>query len=702
MKVSIKNDQSQKNASQLTFSVKPRVLRLLGDQLIRDANLAVFELVKNAYDADATTCSVILENPDAPATGRLEITDNGSGMDEAILRKAWMVIATDFRAEQRAQGWRTPRFHRFPLGEKGLGRLSVHKLGHFIRLITRVKGGEELIIDFDWDRLENAQDLNDAAVVLKKRQPITFPGNKHGTRLEITKLRETWARGELRRLHRAVNGLCSPFKGPTDFEVILSAPGRESWLGGLLTPDQVNKCAVYRVTGLMEDGIVDFDYEFIPPPGTTTQLSPRKEKVRSIPLEKREGRKSFPLDLSPHAIGIAEFEFWIFDREPGVLKAVTDDLKGLKDYLDENGGIRIYRDGIRVYDFGEPGNDWLNLDARRVNTPTSRTSNNQILGVLRLDATQSTDLREKSNREGFIENKAYEDFRHAIISVLTHIEAEKIKDQKRLREVLGRGTGQKVFTRLAELREVLSSKGVLGQVEPTLKKIESELQIYRDQLLHAAVPGLTMGIMLHGAEKLLEELREAATLRANPARIRELVDLLYRAMRPVTNLLKNPGVAKTSASNLIKEAIFSAELRLKRHDITLVNGLTLGCPDFRVQASKQMVVASINNLIDNSIHWLEIKDPPQKFIYIGTTTDLEEGPAIVVADNGPGFGNDTPEDLVEPFFSRRSGGMGLGLYIVNEVMRVHKGKLLFPDSGELELPIAHPGAIVALQIPTIQ
>ena len=77
-------------------------------------------------------------------------------MDEEVIRNAWMVIATDFRAAQRASNFHTPRFKRFPLGEKGLGRLSVHKLGKFIRLITRVKGGEELIVEFDWERLENA------------------------------------------------------------------------------------------------------------------------------------------------------------------------------------------------------------------------------------------------------------------------------------------------------------------------------------------------------------------------------------------------------------------------------------------------------------------------------------------------------------------------------------------------------------------
>lgn len=692
-------------SNNLVFRVKPRLLRLLGDQLIRDANVAVFELVKNAYDADATRCSVKLEHPDNPSKARIEIEDNGFGMDEEVIRNAWMVIATDFRAAQRASNFHTPRFKRFPLGEKGLGRLSVHKLGKFIRLITRVKDGEELIVEFDWDRLENAEDLREANVKLERREPETFPGSKHGTRLEVSRLREPWARGEVRSLHRAVNGLCSPFKGPTDFEVTLSTPGCEAWLEGMFTSDRANECAVYRIKGWFEGREALFDYEFRPPAELRNQLKSRKDKVLVSQLEKVEKgkRKGAPLNLSDHAIGKVEFEFWLFDRDSAVLKAVTDDLKGLKDYLDDNGGIRIYRDGIRVYDFGEPGNDWLNLDLRRVNIPTVRTSNNQILGALRLDATASTDLKEKSNREGFIESPAYAEFREAIKSLLTNVEAEKSKDQKRLKEVLGKGTGQKIFTKLSELRETLEDRGVLAEVEPKLKAVEKELEIYRDQLLHAAVPGLSIGIMLHGAEKILDELREAVRRGGEPTRIKELVDRLYRAMRPVTNLLKNPSVAKTTASVLIKEAIFSTELRLNRHGIRLWDGTKHGCSDFNVEGSKQMLVASITNLIDNAIHWLDVREPSKsssdKLLLISTTNDLEGGPAIVVADNGPGFGNDDPEDLTAPFFSRRNGGMGLGLYIVNEVMRVNKGKLEFPDPNELELPDEYDGAVVALQFP---
>lgn len=681
----------------LIFKVKPRLLTLLGDQLIRDANLAVFELVKNAYDADANNCSVRLEDLESPSEAQIIIRDNGCGMDKKIIQNAWMVIATDFRAEQRIQNYRTPKFHRLPLGEKGLGRLSIHKLGRSIKLITRMRGGDEFMLEFDWDRLENSKDLNSATVRLKRREPLTFPGKKHGTKLVVRRLRETWSRGQVRRLHRAVNSLCSPYKGPTDFRVTFSVPKNESWLEGLFTSEEATACALYHIHGTFENKTAYFNYNFIPPPETGKLLTKREETHIAVKLTKKEGRKDVDLDLSKHKIGQVEFEFWLFDRDTAVLKTVTDDIKGLKEYLDENGGIRIYRDGIRVYDFGEPGNDWLNLDLRRVNTPTARTSNNQILGILRLDSTTSSDLREKTNREGFIENEAFEDFRNAVICILTQVEAEKMKDQRRVREVLGKGTGKRLFTRLTELRETLSAKGILNDVEPQLKKVEKELEIYRDQLLHAAVPGLTIGIMLHGAEKILEELRESVKRDANAIRIKDLVDRLYRAMRPVTNLLKNPNIVRTSASILIKEAIFSTNLRLKRHQISLINGLDAGCPDFNLEGSKQMLIASIVNLIDNAIHWLEIKSPTHKILYLATTKDITGGPSIIVADNGTGFGNDDPEDLIEPFFTRRSGGMGLGLYIVDEVMRINKGRIIFPSKGDIDLPRQINGAIVALQ-----
>jgi nitrogen fixation/metabolism regulation signal transduction histidine kinase len=104
------------------------------------------------------------------------------------------------------------------------------------------------------------------------------------------------------------------------------------------------------------------------------------------------------------------------------------------------------------------------------------------------------------------------------------------------------------------------------------------------------------------------------------------------------------------------------------------------------------------NLIDNSIYWLGTLPEGQddkKRIYVGTTRELHGEPAILVADNGPGF-IDPPEYLIEPFITRKVDGMGLGLHIASEVMKAHNGSLEFPPAEDLELPEGMTGAVVAL------
>ena len=104
------------------------------------------------------------------------------------------------------------------------------------------------------------------------------------------------------------------------------------------------------------------------------------------------------------------------------------------------------------------------------------------------------------------------------------------------------------------------------------------------------------------------------------------------------------------------------------------------------------------NLIDNSIWWLANKWGKlenRKRIYIGISKEFKGGPAIVVADNGPGF-MDPPEYLIEPFLSRKPDGMGLGLHLADQVMKVQGGKLVFPEPGDLSLPKGFDGAVVAL------
>ncbi len=108
--------------SRRVFRPRARLMLLLGNELIRDPGIAVFELVKNAYDADASRCRIKLENvTDVGPDARIVVEDNGSGMDLKTILKIWLQPGTDHRKHQKESGWRTPRYKRRPLGEKGVG-----------------------------------------------------------------------------------------------------------------------------------------------------------------------------------------------------------------------------------------------------------------------------------------------------------------------------------------------------------------------------------------------------------------------------------------------------------------------------------------------------------------------------------------------------------------------------------------------------
>lgn len=674
------------------------MLLLLGNELIRDAGLAVFELVKNAYDADATECIVTMLNITEPASGRIIVEDNGSGMDKDTITNVWLEPGTEYRADQREEGKKSKKYNRFPLGEKGVGRFAVHKLGNEITLVTRKPHKSEVVVEINWDDFQSDRYLSEVGVSVIEREPKVFTGEKHGTRIEISRLRESWERGKVRNLCRSMNSICSPFDKPGDFKTLLIVEPESEWLSALLDMDEVLKLSIFRVRGRIRGNKLVYDYQFVPLPAMEEKITGRERKEIVVKLM-RVYPKEVPLDLESDGmkIGNIKFDFHIFDREPSVLALSTTDVKGLKEFLNQAGGVRVYRDGIRVHDFGEPENDWLGLDMRRVNIPTRRISRNVILGAVSLDAASSTDLIEKTNREGFIENEAYEAFQQAVLFAITQVESERTIDKVRLRQQYSRKKQQEpVLDELSDLRAEIGKRKLSDELGSYLDRIERQFIEVRDRLLIAAGPGLTLTVVVHEVEKIIKELLVAVKQGADRARVRSLVEHLAQMVDGLAFFARKSGNEREKASTLIEQALFNTEFRLKAHKIQGINGLELDDQDFPVKCARRLIIATLMNLIDNSIYWLENKGDPVKRIYMGTTRKLDGGPALVVADNGPGF-IDPPEYVVEPFFSRKPDGMGLGLHIANEVMKIHKGRLYFPDPSELSLPKGFTGAIVALQ-----
>ena len=217
----------------MPFKPKAQILLQLGEQLIKSESVAIVELIKNAYDADAKRVSVSMMDIDDPQNGYIEIIDDGVGMDLWTVQNIWMEPGNTHKKNIVSASERSS-LNRLPIGEKGIGRFGVHKLGKRIEMVTRSSNDQEVYVSIDWNTFANAKYLEDVQVVIEERTPEIFIGDKTGTKLYISDLSASWTRGMLRSVYRSVTSLSSPFNSIDAFRVKFRT-NRKEWLEGLLS-----------------------------------------------------------------------------------------------------------------------------------------------------------------------------------------------------------------------------------------------------------------------------------------------------------------------------------------------------------------------------------------------------------------------------------------------------------------------------------
>ena len=715
----------------LQFHVSSRLPLLLGAELIPDAGYAVFELVKNAHDADATAVTVELNAVDNKHHGRILILDNGNGMDSAILQSGWLTIGTTSSYRHATSGLMTPLYKRPYLGAKGVGRFSVHKLGTQMQLTTRPRPTDkmpsppEYVLDIDWTKFATRTEqpdkfLHEIEVSIVERSPQIFTDSEsHGTCIEISKLYDDWSRKDVRDLHRALVSISSPFDAPSDFKISMNMVPDNGWLNNLIAADDVLEYAVFTATASISDSHYEYDYEMNRIASHATTVDGRKlhkqGSLRCISEKEREDLNTGKMNEDKlrfiltdeesdalKEIGAVSLKLYIYDLATDIVELLISrsDRTGFRRYLRENGGIRVYRGGIRIFGLGGAGEDWLNLGGRRVQDPSIRLSNNQIIGALSLEPRTSAMLLEQTNRRGFVENAAYSALKKALVQLLTNIEAERFVDKQRLKAVLSKkSVKMPVLDELTQLKDKLEKKispDLFKEIEPYIFRIENIYLETRDMLLSAASSGLSAGVAIHEAEKrvnlLKSNLMDVGSI--DIQQIKRIVMELDGLLTDLSLIYKKSGKAEESIYDMSKAALRNLDLRFLHHGISILDGLNIK-QDITAVCSRRLVVASIMNIIDNAIWWLGQRGEKRKYIYLGSGYDYYKKPSIVIGDSGPGF-QDAPSDLVRPFFTRKAEGMGLGLYLANEIMLNDGGELVFPDSGDLELPAEITGAVVAL------
>ena len=705
--------------------VRSHILRLLGDQLVGHDRLAIFELVKNAYDADAETVSVKVDLQ----AGKIIVRDDGSGMTADVIKNRWLDIGTDSKRGSNRK--RSRKFSRMPLGEKGVGRLAVQKLGGKFKLTTRAQGSTEIRVELGWQELISSSDYVDGVglhvKITEQAEALEFPDNQHGTVIEISDLtRKEWSRKDLRDLKRLVVSLESPFQTNDSFRVSLSVPGREKEIDDVPDLKGLIQRSIWNYEfALTEDG---FAWEYIFSPPKLKALKVRRESSTKPELlewadeayreakAKAEKADDAPIFITPESalkgIGSIRGRLHVFYRRDEVLRLMGGDIRQTKQWLKDQAGVRVFRDGIRVYNYGEPEDDWLGLNARRINRPTERIGTSQLVAGIELDLSDSVGLQEKTNREGFNEDETFSRFRMLVLSIVQHFEKMHEPDRKAIDAALKddgtqAGTTLKLHEAIDGLKQVCNKDKELAKtLTPYVKAIEKEVEQVRAVMLNAGMAGMGLALVFHEIDRTIRTLTSLAEKGASPERVRSGLGDLRKMLDSISVLLRQGKARKLSMRALVKQAIELNEVRFEFHGLTVSAPIVTGeSADFFVTAPQHLILSALNNIIDNAIYWTGYRHQRDQnsqhkpALLIKSTWSEEDGGTVVVVDNGTGFSVSTT-DAIQPFVTKKVGGMGLGLYYCQLVMENIGGKLQILSTEEardlLEIPEVFDGAAVAM------
>ena len=348
----------------LTFSIDSRIIRELGERLVKQPEVAFVELIKNAYDADATVCRLTHDPQQA-----IEVSDDGHGMTLAEFQTGWMRIGTSVKESERLS--RT--FHRVITGEKGIGRFAVRFLGTTLDLESIADDPEKgvrtlLTAHFDWPEFDRTEDLGRVQVPYRLVRAGDRPT---GTTLRISVLRPAAQSVSLYAVRTASISVVTPYapllrKSPSKRRAQSAARTAASDPGFALDIQQ-------------PDGevAVDADVANLVLSNAVLRAVVKLKEDRVTLRVYRGGSEEPALEINdryPTSVGLVYADIRYFPQRKGTFAGLPIDGRVAKKWVKDHSGVAVFDRTFRVLPYGTPGDDWLLLAAdaaKRAREPRS-------------------------------------------------------------------------------------------------------------------------------------------------------------------------------------------------------------------------------------------------------------------------------------------------------------------------------------------
>lgn len=733
----------------LKYKISSRATILLGRESVSKVESAIIELIKNSYDADADVCFLYFDI----RNNCLYLIDNGMGMTKKIIENYWMTIGTDNKKTEyiSSKG-------RIKSGEKGIGRFALDRLGRICELYS--KNDEENVIRWktDWNKFEESGKMLDdidaefefltsnltsflPRKIKKSIEKLQAEKNtnfnfERGTIIKIVDLRDDWTEGKILSLRKSLEFLIPPMEQDSFILCMQREEESEYKLVENIFLEEYD----YKIEAEFDGEYFnvdlfrkEFDLARVP---NDVFLA---EAFREFPYRKEDFYKNSLFlkykisellnnnskELINDVKKIGKFKFkYIFmklstsKKEEYFYKEIG---KNRKKWLEEHGGIKIYRDNFWVRPYGESGSnsfDWLGLEARNNANPVAVSDerggwtvrNAQGQGSVFISRTENIAILDKSSREGIIENGSFNLLKDILIKLISILEKDRAYIARNFKMYHDKMNEKEIVKkRSIELAKSISEKNIkddnieskasdLVDLANTIKYLEedkeeliSELKLMRV----LATNGLTTTAVVHDLKTINDIL--VSRVDGFKCAIKEGNDELIN--RNINDLLKTDSFMKSWISVIINQVKIDKRKRLKRdicHTIVEIidviksilenKQINLKYNNNGLKIEKKIFVSDFEsifyNLIINSIESFERKSRDSREINI-EITNQESGFCISYSDNGFGL-EDNFKDPYEVFeygvsskISRDGDnvGTGLGMYIISSTVREYDGEI---------------------------
>ncbi len=648
---------------------------------------------------------------------RIIVSDEGTGMSRQDLIDNYLVIGTASRkrAINAALAGHHAGDRRAPfLGEKGIGRLSAMRLGDRLMVETAERRDKRLnLLRIDWSVFEDLDAMLDEIHVAPEHGTSKPDGNWSGTKLIMTALTADWTHDRVKHLgEHDIARLTDPFA-----DVKRRPRIAIFWNGTRIPVAHMNRNLlshahasvkgrfIYRESGpMLQCTFEALDLGFEHPHEVE-----KREFVRAD-LEGSIIGTSSEVPLSAlDGLGPFEFEVYWFNRQRlGRIDSIGD-RKIVRDLQRRWSGILLFRDGFRVLPYGEDDDDWLALDRRALASTGYLLNKTQFVGRATISRLGNPLLIDQTNREGLRVCSEQQ----AFVSLLQLAIQSQLRDF--IREVERRHKNQpldmteaktgvsnlekRAKAALRQIRKIApQSSETIEELQHTFFEIKEffdraqrridEVESENRQMVQMAGVGLLVEVVAHelarSTENALAAL-EALRGRDLPEQIGGLLNALRSEMTSVSKRVRVLDPLSVSGRQrkesfdfgaLIEDILSGHELQFERHDVKLKASL----PDntVRIRAVKGMLVQIFENLLSNSLYWLDLRKQHEPNFRPRIAIAMEDDPlTIIYEDNGRGIAQENRESVFRAFFSlkEKSKRRGLGLYIARECAEYHGGSL---------------------------